>query len=116
MKKIFTTAILAFFVTLTLSVSADKRNVLFIGNSYTYVNNMPQMIADIATSLGDTVTHESSTPGGYTAQQHTTNSTTTGKISQGGWDYVSIQCQSQEPSFSPAQVNSQNISLCWLSG
>ncbi len=107
MKQKFT----YFFISLlslgiAISASADHKKALFIGNSYTFYGNMPQMIADIATSLGDTLTHDSSTPGGYNAQQHTTNATTINKIGQGGWDYVSIQCQSQEPSFSPGQVAS----------
>ena len=68
---------------------------------------MPIVIAGIATSMGDTVTHDSSTPGGHTAQQHASNATTLGKIAQGGWDFVTIQCQSQEPSFSQAQVLAQ---------
>ena len=104
MKQKFTYVFAVFLICLTFSASADNKKALFLGNSYTFYNTMPQMIADIATSLGDTLIHDSSTPGGYTAQQHATNATTISKISQGGWDYVSIQCQSQEPSFSPGQV------------
>jgi hypothetical protein len=35
---------------------------------------------------------------------HTTNTTTLQKIALPGWDYVVLQAQSQEPSFSPSQV------------
>ena len=53
-----------------LSQSLD---VLFIGNSYTYANNMPQMVSEIALSFGDTLNFESSTPGGATFNFHSTN-------------------------------------------
>ncbi len=106
MNKIFTTFVILLLISHT-SI-ADKRNALFLGNSYTYFNGgMQNMIANIATSLGDTLTHDNNTPGGYTANQHSTNATTISKIIQGGWDYVAIQCQSQEPSFSTAQVLAQ---------
>ena len=79
-------------------------DVLFIGNSYTYANNMPQMVSDIALSFGDTLNFESSTPGGATFNVHSTNTNTLNKLSQLPWDYIVLQAQSQEPSFSPAQV------------
>ena len=87
--------------TILLSQSLD---ILFIGNSYTYANNMPQMVSNIALSFGDTLNFESSTPGGANFNTHSTNITTLNKISQKPWDYVVLQAQSQEPSFSPNQV------------
>lgn len=87
--------------------SQSKKKVLFIGNSYTYSNNLPQMIADIALSKSDSVIYDSSAPGGYTFQMHCTNSTTWQKIRSQKWDVVVLQAQSQEPSFSPSQVASQ---------
>ncbi len=86
-----------------LSLSADMKNVLFIGNSYTFYNNMPQMVADMAQSTGDTLTFASSTLGGYTLQQHSTNAQTLALISQGAWDCVVLQEQSQYPSFPDGQ-------------
>src|SRR3989344_7408694 len=79
--------------------------VLFIGNSYTYVNNLPQVLADIANAMGDTLTHDSSTPGGYTLNLHTSNATTLSKINAQTWDFVVLQEQSQLPSFDSAQVS-----------
>lgn len=87
--------------------SQSKKKVLFIGNSYTYYNNLPQMVADIALSKSDSVIYDSNTPGGYTFQMHCTNTTTWQKIRSQKWDVVVLQAQSQEPSFSPSQVASQ---------
>ena len=86
------------------SFAQQKHNVLFIGNSYTYVNDLPKTFADFALSIGDTIVYDLSAPGGYTFQQHTTNATTLQKIMQGNWDYVVLQEQSQLPSFPPSQV------------
>ncbi|MBS1624793.1 MAG: PKD domain-containing protein [Bacteroidetes bacterium] len=89
----------------TLAASAQQRHrVLFIGNSYTYVNDLPHTIAQFAGALGDTLDYDSNTPGGYTLQQHSTDATTLARIAQGGWDFVVLQEQSQLPSFPPAQV------------
>jgi len=94
-------------IAFALSTQAQKKKkVLFIGNSYTYVNNLPQVLADLALSLGDTVIYDSSAPGGYTFQNHSTNATTLAKIKSQSWDVVILQAQSQEPSFPPAQVMS----------
>jgi len=48
------------------SWNQDTASVLFLGNSYTYVNNLPVLLENIATSLGDVVNQDSQTPGGYT--------------------------------------------------
>lgn len=99
MKKLF----LFFFYAPTILLS-QSLDILFIGNSYTYANNMPQMVSEIALSFGDTLNFESSTPGGATFNVHSTNTNTLNKISQKPWDYIVLQAQSQEPSFSPTQV------------
>lgn len=82
----------------------DSKRVLFLGNSYTAANNLPQMVAQVANSVGDIVEHDSNTPGGYTFEGHSTNSTSLAKIAVGDWDYVVLQEQSQLPSFPDSQV------------
>jgi len=103
MKKY--TLVLLSVVISTVSIGQTK-NILFLGNSYIYVNDLPNTIEALANSLGDSVTHDQNTPGGCTMQGHSTNATSLGKIAIGGWDFVIIQSQSQEPSFPPAQVAS----------
>lgn len=89
---------------LCLAATAQTTRVLFIGNSYTSVNDLPEMTRQLALSLGDTLIVASSSPGGYTFQQHTVNAATQGLIDQGYWDFVVLQEQSQLPSFPPSQV------------
>lgn len=102
MRKILIMQMLLFPV--IVGIGQASKNVLFIGNSYTGVNNLPSLTQNLATSLGDNLTVDSNTPGGATFNVQSTNSTTLSKIGQGGWDYVILQAQSQEPSFPPSQV------------
>ena len=81
-------------------------NVLFIGNSYTEVNDLPQMVQQVAASMGDQLTWQSNTPGGCTFRQHCTNQSMS-LICNGGWDIVVLQEQSQYPSFPQAQVEAE---------
>lgn len=103
--KYFLACIVATLCITTYAQQHTKR-VLFLGNSYTYSNNLPQMLADAALSAGDTVLHDSNAPGGYTFEGHSTNATSLSKIAQGTWDYVVLQEQSQLPSFPDFQVQS----------
>jgi len=100
----------AAFLFLHMAISAQEtKRVLFLGNSYTGVNNLPQMVADVAQSLGDSIFFDSHTPGGHTFQGHTTNAITQAKIAQGGWDYVVLQEQSQLPAFPYSQFSMQSL-------
>ncbi len=103
MKKTLFTLGLA-LLCLQLSAQQRTKRVLFLGNSYIYTNNMPQMLKDMAASAGDTVLFDSNTPGGHTFQQHSFNSTSLAKLAAGNWDYVVLQEQSQLPAFPEAQV------------
>ena len=80
------------------------KKALFLGNSYTAYNSLPNLVEGIANSLGDSLVHDRNTPGGQTMASHASNMTSLAKISSQEWDYVVLQSQSQEPSFSPSQV------------
>ncbi len=96
--------ILVLVVIANASVSGQAKKILFLGNSYTAVNNLPQEVYNLALSLGDSIYYDSNTPGGYRLINHATNATTLAKISAEDWDFVVIQAQSQEPSWPPSQV------------
>ncbi len=91
----------------TVEASAQQTSILFLGNSYTYTSNLPGTLYNLALAGGDTIYHESNTPGGYTLEGHSTNNATLTKISSRDWDFVVMQEQSQLPSFPPAQVAAQ---------
>ena len=104
MKKL----LIAVTVTLGLSfvsISQDTLSVLFIGNSYTSVNNLPLLVKNLSTSAGKTLNIDSNIPGGYLMSSHLNDATTLSKISQGNWDYVILQEQSQIPTIDYYRYN-----------
>ncbi len=105
MRKIYSLLVLA-LMALSLSAQGTSKNVLFIGNSYTDVNNLPLLVQQVAQSMGDDLTYQSNTPGGCTFMQHCTNQSMN-LIQQGGWDVVVLQEQSQYPSFPDNQVQNE---------
>lgn len=100
MKKI-----ILLVLVLNYSWGQNSKNVLFLGNSYTATNNLPELVKQIALSTGNNITYSSNTPGGYTFQGHSSNATSTNLIQQGNWDFVVLQEQSQIPSFPDDFVN-----------
>jgi PKD repeat protein len=75
----------------------DTLSVLFLGNSYSSYNNLPQLVQSLSSSAGKTLIIDSNMPGGLSMSGHANNATTFSKISQGNWDYVILQEQSQMP-------------------
>ncbi|MBL7902412.1 MAG: T9SS type A sorting domain-containing protein [Bacteroidia bacterium] len=94
---------------MTTHAQFKKRSALFIGNSYTYFNNLPQLVQQLALANGDSLDVDSYAPGGYTFNNHYNDANCLAKIYSKDWDFVILQAQSQEPSFSPAQVNAQTL-------
>tara|TARA_B100000674_G_scaffold1549_1_gene1256 strand:+ start:1010 stop:2221 length:1212 start_codon:yes stop_codon:yes gene_type:complete len=86
------------------SESVDSLSVLFIGNSYSSFNNLPNLISSIASTMGDVLIVDGSLIGGATLQNHSENNNTTNLITKGNWDFVVLQEQSQYPSFPLWQV------------
>ncbi|MGV3609668.1 MAG: PKD domain-containing protein [Fluviicola sp.] len=108
MKKILF-SLLCFPIASSFVSAQDSISVLFIGNSYTYVNDLPGTLGSLAANLGKEITIDSKTNGGYTFQNHTNDPLTYTKIHSKPWDVVVIQGQSQEPSFPDAQVDTQTL-------
>lgn len=109
----FYVALLLFLLCISGHESQAQLNykVLFLGNSYTGVNNLPQLVHDVALSAGDTLVFDSYTPGGYQLIDHSNDPISQNKIMSGGWDYVVIQGQSQEPIILTNQFNSGGSAL-----
>jgi PKD repeat protein len=108
MKKIVT-LLLTLFGCVALGSAQDSISVLFIGNSYTYANDLPATTKSLAFSLGKTITFQTKANGGYTFQNHVNDPATYAALHAKPWDVVVLQGQSQEPSFPYSQVNSGTI-------
>lgn len=71
--------------------------VLFLGNSYTAMNNLPAVFVDVAKSHGRAVYAELIASGGARLADHAASSEVTVKIRDGHWTYVVLQEQSLIP-------------------
>ncbi len=100
-------ALISFNLGVIAQTSTKTLTCLFLGNSYTYVNDLPLLIDSLAKANGDDLVYDQNTPGGHTFNNHFNNATSLAKINLQAWQYVVLQAQSQEPSFSPSQVNTQ---------
>lgn len=106
MNNIVLLKIFLLLTSLTAFSQNDTLFVLFLGNSYTNVNNLPQLTSNLSNAGGKMLIVDSNTPGGYTLDSHSTNSTSLNKIMQGKWDYVILQEQSQIPTIDYYRYNS----------
>jgi Domain of unknown function (DUF4886) len=73
----------------------SSMKILFLGNSYTYVNDLPQLVADLAQSGNHKLEFEMVAEGGWQLTQHAQTSLTA--IAQQKWDWVVLQEQSVVP-------------------
>ena len=77
--------------------SGQITHILFIGNSYTYVNDLPGTFAKLACSGGHQVQTGMAAQGGWTLAQHIDSDQTLNTLQQQKWDYVVLQEQSEIP-------------------
>lgn len=102
-------AILSFALIQVSSAQTTSKikRVLFVGNSYTGSNDLPNLTRNLAMSYGDTFEVADRAPGGFTFSNHCSSPDFFDQIRNGNFDAVILQEQSQLPSFPQSQVESQ---------
>jgi hypothetical protein len=65
--------------------------VLFIGNSLTYVNDLPRTLSDLAASVGDTIKTAMVAKPDYALEDHVADGGGPKAIALGGWEFVVLQ-------------------------
>ena len=103
------------------SGSSYPANILMLGNSYIYTNNIDQLLHDMLNVTGQHNNTESLTGGGMRLSQHWDNVNTSGnswnttlRENNEEWDYVILHDQSQIPGFyrtSPDWIDSKNAAV-----
>lgn len=104
MKRII---IIFIAVAFCVELNAQDLKVLFVGNSYTYVNDLPNILKQIAQSNGKNITTKSFTYGGARLMSHWGNEELQETIKNGKYDIIILQGQSQEMAFPPEQFNKE---------
>ena len=84
--------------------------VLFIGNSFTARNNVPELIAQLAAARGQQLQHQLIQAGGASLRMHWNKGEAQRAIEQTRYDYVVLQEQSTLPIKNPSRMH-ENIRL-----
>lgn len=71
--------------------------VLFLGNSYTYGNDLPELFAELARSGGHNVEVDMLAEGGLRLSDHAQSMETLDRLTSSQWTFVVLQEQSQIP-------------------
>lgn len=86
----------------------DTIRVVFIGNSYTYFNDLPKLLQEVADGVPGSgkryVDYKQFTPPDCSLKRHVQNKELIQSLKQDKWDYVVIQEQSEAPSVRTADV------------
>ncbi|MGB0891181.1 MAG: DUF4886 domain-containing protein [Flavobacteriaceae bacterium] len=96
MKYLFSFLILFSFIN---SFSQNTKKVLWIGNSYTFISDIPNITKSLADAAGDDLIVDKSAFGSYTLELHYNNPTTISKIKENNWDHIILQEQSLRPAY-----------------
>ena len=94
MMKLFFKICMVLFC--SYSWAQNETSVLFIGNSFTFMNSMPFMFRDIAESQGKKIFVDTVVEGGKDFDYHAHSAETYAAINSRNWDYVIIQGHSNE--------------------
>ena len=76
------------------STPKDTTRILFIGNSYTYCNEYPMLLKELAWYEGHYIEGVTYQHGGYTMKQHLADHISRETVAMGGYDYAFLQDQS----------------------
>lgn len=88
----------------SLPQNSDPLKILFLGNSYTFNNDLPSLFKEISTKSNKGLSMEikAFTPGGAKLEDHINSSFTMDIIGNGSWDIVVMQGHSLEPLKNPS--------------
>src|SRR5262245_50830508 len=79
--------------------SVSPMRVLFVGNSFTFQNDLPGLITQLARSAGKRpLAAQQNTIGGWGLREHLDSGRVQQRLTE-RWDFVVLQDQSQRPSF-----------------
>lgn len=87
----------------------DETSILFVGNSYTHMNEMPFIFDKIAKAKGKSVHVEMNTRSGSSFNIHTTRPDLFETIKSRKWDFIVLQGYSRELTFEPNYLDTATM-------
>lgn len=108
MKNMFK-AILSLFASSSVFAQNKELSVLFIGNSYTHMNDMPKIFNTLCEAEGLNVHVEKSALSGASFKVHSERNDLYETISSRPWDYVILQGYSRELTWDSSHIDSASI-------
>lgn len=105
LRKLFSFLLATFFSSAAIAASEPVK-VLFIGNSYTHMNAMPNIFEKIAKSKGADVLVEMSAKSNHTFKMHSERKDMYESIRKEKWDYIVLQGFSREMSYDKNHIDS----------
>lgn len=84
-------------------ISEEPIEILFIGNSYTFINDMPQTFPKLTRENGHMVNVSSVARGGFSLARHAEDDITLSTLGSKNWDFVVLQEKSDFPA-KPAEL------------
>jgi PKD domain len=109
MRKLFRLVLAFLFGSQAFGQKNEDLSVLFVGNSYTHMNDMPFLFDRIAKSKGKSIHVEMNTRSSATFNIHTTRPDLFESIKSRKWDFVVLQGFSRELSFDPEYIDTASI-------
>lgn len=88
------------------AASDDCLRILFVGNSYTYVNDLPNTFAKLARSGGHRAEVAMLAQGGWSLADHLASPEFSTTLTASPWDYVVLQEQSLIPAVKTSRTQS----------
>ena len=90
--------------------------ILFVGNSFTYVNDLPATFAQLARSGGHPVQTGMAAQGGFRLADHLTSGDTMTALRSARWTFVALQEQSQLPAIATLRRSQMDPAARSLAG
>lgn len=98
------------------TASEPDARVLFVGNSFTFQNDVPGMVEQIADANGSSLETRMIASGGRFLDEHAEDSAVVEAVSSGEYDVVVLQEQSMAPAHGPTYVSRTVPAVATLDG
>ena len=86
------------------SAQPHQLSVLWLGNSYTFRNDVPSLVSQLAAADGVSLFHDVHAESSWSWELHSKSAETLGKIRSRAWDVVVLQEQSTKPAYDSEEV------------